>query len=248
MDEKVTRIGIRSFNITKNEGLLINGAPYHLRGTNRHQNYPYIGNALSDEANYRDAWLIKAAGMDAVRTGHHPMDPAFMDAADELGILIINCIPGWQYMNMNPSFTDHVMQDIRQTIRRDRNHASVLLWEVSLNETYPPAEFRCRQVAVARSEWRGTKNFFTSGDSYFTKACYDVPYDEYNGDSGDRNHTTYSDNAFLIREYGDYEFGGGSSTTRQLRSAGEKGMLHQAWNFQWSHNKNQKYIPRPLVT
>ena len=246
VDEQVTRIGIRSFNITKDEGLVINGEPYHMRGTNRHQNYPYIGNALSDEANYRDAWLIKAAGMDAVRTGHYPPDPAFMNAADELGILIIDCIPGWQFLNENPAFTDHIMQDIRQTIRRDRNHASVLLWEVSINEMYPPAEFRCRQVEVARSEWRGTKNFFTSGDSYFTKACYDVPHDDWNGDSGDRNNTTYPDNAFLIREYGDYEFGGGSSTTRQLRAAGEKGMLQQAWNLQWSHNKNQKYIPRAI--
>ncbi len=246
VDEQVTRIGIRSFSITKNEGLVINGEPYHMTGTNRHQNYPYIGNALSDGANYRDAWLIKAAGMDAVRTGHYPPDPAFMDAADELGILIINCIPGWQFLNQNPAFTQHVMQDIRQTIRRDRNHASVLLWEVSINEVYPPAEFRCRQAEVARSEWRGTKNFFTSGDSYFTKACYDVPYDDWNGDSGNRNNTTYPDNAFLIREYGDYEFGGGNSSTRQLRAAGEKGMLKQAWNFQWAHNKNQKYVPRAI--
>ncbi|WP_159452655.1 glycoside hydrolase family 2 protein [Pedobacter nyackensis] len=246
LDEQITRIGIRSFTITKDEGLMINGEPFHIAGTNRHQNYPYIGNALSDGANYRDAWLIKAAGMDAVRTGHYPPDPAFMDAADELGILIVNCIPGWQFLNQHPAFTEHVMQDIRHTIRRDRNHASVLLWEVSINEVYPPAEFRCRQAEVARSEWRGTKNFFTSGDSYFTKACYDVPHDDWNGDSGNRNNTTYPDNAFLIREYGDYEFGGGNSSTRQLRAAGEKGMLQQAWNFQWAHNKNQKYAPRAI--
>lgn len=239
IDEKITRIGIRSIKITAKEGLLINGEPYFITGTNRHQNYPYIGNAISNEASYRDAWLIKASGMNAVRTAHYPPDPSFLDAADELGILIINCIPGWQFFNKQPDFTDHVMQDIRQTIRRDRNHASVLLWEVSLNETYPSAEFRCKQAEVAKSEWRGTENFYTSGDSYYTKACWDVPYDDWNGDPGKRNNTTYPDNAFLIREYGDYEFGGGNSTSRQTRGAGEKALLQQAWNLQWEHNKNK---------
>lgn len=243
IDEKITRLGIRNFSITKKDGLLINGEPFHIMGTNRHQNYPYIGNALSDEASYRDAWLIKAAGMNAIRTAHYPPDPSFLEAADELGILIIDCIPGWQYYNKNPAFTDHMMSDIRNTIRRDRNHACVLLWEVSLNETYPSAAFRCRQAEVARSEWRGNNNFFTSGDSYFTKACWDVPYDDWNGDPGSRNNTTYPDNAFLIREYGDYEFGGGSSTSRQPRAADEKGMLQQAWNLQWSHNKNKALYP-----
>ncbi|MES2775080.1 MAG: glycoside hydrolase family 2 TIM barrel-domain containing protein [Bacteroidota bacterium] len=246
VDEQTTRVGIRSFSISKNDGLLINGEPFRIAGTNRHQNYPYIGNTLSDEANYRDAWLIKAAGMNAIRSAHYPPDPSFLEAADELGILIINCIPGWQFMNKNVAFTDHVMNDIRNMIRRDRNHASILLWEASINEVYPPAAFRCRQDSIARSEWRGSENFFTSGDSYFTKGCWDVPYDDYNGDTGDRNNTTYPENAFLIREYGDYEFGGGNSTTRQLRATGEKGMLQQAWNFQWSHNKNQKYVPRAL--
>ncbi|MGJ7029678.1 glycoside hydrolase family 2 TIM barrel-domain containing protein [Niabella hirudinis] len=246
VDERITPIGIRSFEITKERGLLINGEPFKITGTNRHQNYPYVGNALSGNASYRDAWLIKNAGMNAVRTGHYPPDPAFLEAADELGLLIINCIPGWQFFNRSAAFQDHVMEDIRQTIRRDRNHPSVLLWEVSLNESYPPAAFRCRQAEVARSEWKGTANFFTSGDSYFTKACWDVPYDDWNGDPGARNNTTYPDHPFLIREYGDYEFGGGNSTTRKLRGDGQDALLQQAWNLQWEHNKNQKNYPRAI--
>lgn len=246
VDEKRTRIGIRSIRITAEKGLLINGEPFLITGTNRHQNYPYIGNAISNEASYRDAWLIKAAGMNAVRTAHYPPDPSFLDAADELGILIIDCIPGWQFFNKQQAFTDHVMQDIRQTIRRDRNHPSVFLWEVSLNETYPSAEFRCQQAEVAKSEWHGSENFYTSGDSYYTKACWDVPYDDWNGDPGKRDNTTYPGNAFLIREYGDYEFGGGSSTSRQLRNAGENNLLQQAWNLQWEHNKNRTFAPRAI--
>jgi beta-galactosidase len=246
VDTQITGIGIRSFELSREKGLLINGEPFRIRGTNRHQNYPYIGNALSNEAAYRDAWLIKSSAMNAIRSAHYPPDPSFLDAADELGILILDCIPGWQYLNTNPVFKRNVMRDIRQMIRRDRNHPSILLWEASLNETYPDAAFRCEQAEVARSEWRGSPNFFTSGDSYFTKACWDVPYDDSTGEPGTRNNMTYPDRPFLIREYGDYEFGGGESSTRQLRSSGEKGMLQQAWNFQWSHNKNRKLYPAAL--
>lgn len=246
VDSMLTQIGIRSFEISKEKGLLINGIPTRITGTNRHQNYPYIGNAISENANYRDAWLIKNAGMNCVRTGHYPPDPSFLKAADELGLLIVNTIPGWQFYNKDSSFQNHVFSDIRQTIRRDRNHASILLWEVSLNEAYPPAEFRCQQVTVAKEEWGNRKNFYTSGDSYFKKACYDVPYDDWNDDPGARNNTTYPNNAFLIREYGDYEFGGGNSTTRQLRANGQDALLQQAWNLQWEHNKNRKSYPRAI--
>ena len=190
--------------------------------------------------------MIKSAGMNCIRTAHYPQANSFLDACDELGILIVDCIPGWQFFNKDSAFTKNVFSDIRQTIRRDRNHPSILLWEVSLNETYPPAAFRCKQAEVAKSEWIGTKNFFTSGDSYYTKACWDVPYDDWSDEWGPekRNNMTYPENNFLIREYGDYEFGGGNSTSRQLRSAGQKALLQQAWNLQWEHNKNLWALPR----
>jgi len=78
LDEAETRIGIRSFKLTKEKGLEINGEPFRLAGTNRHQSYPYIGNALSDNASYRDVYLIKAAGMNAIRTAHYPQAPRFL--------------------------------------------------------------------------------------------------------------------------------------------------------------------------
>jgi beta-galactosidase len=162
VDSVLTRIGIRSFTITKEKGLLINGKPFHLSGSNRHMSYPWIGNALSDNANYRDADIIKSAGMNCIRLAHYPQDPSFYDACDELGILLIDCIPGWQFFNQSPAFGERVMDDIRQIIRRDRNHPSVLLWEMSLNETYPSAEFRCMQNEVAKSEWPFPGNFYTS--------------------------------------------------------------------------------------
>lgn len=245
-DSKNTNIGIRSFYISRKTGLLINGKPFRIEGSNRHMNYPWIGNALSDNANYRDAYLIKKAGINCLRLAHYPQAPSFYDACDSLGILLVDCIPGWQFFNQSPIFKQNVMNDIRQTIRRDRNHPSIVLWEMSLNETYPTAAFRCEQNEVAQSEWPTKENFYTSGDSYFTKACWDVPYDDWNGDPGARDNTTYPDNAFLIREYGDYEFGGGESTSRKSRGDGEKAMLQQAWNLQWEHNRNIKSYPHSI--
>lgn len=245
VDEERTRVGIRSFRVSRAEGLKINGRPFRIRGTDRHMAYPWIGNALSDNASYRDLWLIKNAGMNCVRLAHYPQDPSVLDACDELGLLALDCIPGWQFFNKNQVFVDRVFRDIRMMIRRDRNHPCVFLWEVSLNETYPPAEFRCAQAETARSEFMG-EDFLTSGDSYFTRGCWDVPYDDWDEDTKGRDNNTYPDRPFLIREYGDYEFGGGSSTTRTLRGGGEAAMLQQAWNLQWSHNRNRLLYPRCL--
>ena len=144
IDSERTRIGIRRFEVNA-DGLRINGEKLFLRGTNRHQDYPYVGYALSDDAQHRDARLIKEAGFDYIRLSHYLHAPAFMDACDELGICVMNAIPGWQYFNRDdPAFTTLQYENVRRMIRRDRNHACVLLWETSLNETMMPPEFIAR--------------------------------------------------------------------------------------------------------
>jgi beta-galactosidase len=155
VDEEVTHIGIRHIGISAN-GFRINGERMFLRGTNRHQEYPYVGYALSDAAQYRDAKKIKDAGFDYVRLSHYAHAPAFMDACDELGLVVMNCIPGWQFFNRaNPEFTEIQYENCRRLLRRDRNHPCVILWEVSLNETDMPAEFIHRTHAIAHEEYPG---------------------------------------------------------------------------------------------
>src|SRR5690606_30720506 len=112
VDKQTTSIGIREFKIAGTR-LLLNGEELILRGVNRHQEYPYIGYALSDAAQYRDAEKIKAAGFDYVRLSHYPHSPAFMQAADELGLVVLNAILGWQYVNNKPEFTAQVLQTCR---------------------------------------------------------------------------------------------------------------------------------------
>ncbi len=154
VDAESARIGIRRIAVAGNR-FDINGERMFLRGANRHQEHPYIGYALSDAAQYRDARRIKEAGFDYVRLSHYPHAPAFMDACDELGLVVMDCIPGWQYFNPDPAFVELQYRNCRELVRRDRNHPCVILWEVSLNESPMPPEFVARCHAIAHEEYPG---------------------------------------------------------------------------------------------
>jgi beta-galactosidase len=244
----MTRIGIRRIDISAN-GFRLNGEPIFLRGTNRHQEYPYIGYALSDAAQYRDARKIKDAGFDYIRLSHYPHAPAFMDACDELGLVVMDCIPGWQFFNRDdPAFTELQYQNCRRMLRRDRNHPCVILWEVSLNETDMPDEFIRVTNAIGHEEYPGDQTYtcgWTEGYDVFIQArqhggCRDV-----------------TDLACVVSEYGDWEYyaqnagleqdtwddlAPDEANSRQLRWHGEAALLQQATNFQEAHNDNLKTI------
>src|SRR6266404_1493137 len=113
VDTEQTRIGIRRIAIAQ-DGFRINGQKMFLRGANRHQEYPYIGNALSDDAQYRDARKIKEAGFDYLRLSHYPQSPAFLDACDELGIVVMGCLMGWQYFSKDLAFAELKLRECRE--------------------------------------------------------------------------------------------------------------------------------------
>jgi len=248
VDDEMTRIGIRRIEISA-DGFRINGERMFLRGTNRHQEYPYVGYAISDAAQYRDARKIKDAGFDYIRLSHYPHAPAFMDACDELGLVVMDCIPGWQFFNRDdPQFTEIQYDNCRRMIRRDRNHPCVILWEVSLNETSMPDEFIRVTHAIGHEELPGDQTYtcgWTEGYDVFIQArqhggCRDV-----------------TDRACVISEYGDWEYyaqnagleqdtwadlAADEANSRQLRWHGEAALLQQATNFQEAHNDNLKTI------
>lgn len=237
-DKEDTRIGIRRLEMSREKGFLINGQPLKLEGSNRHMEYPYVGNALSDQAQYRDVYQMRMNGFNIVRLGHYPQDPSVLDACDELGLLAIEPIPGWQFYNKDQAFIDHTYQDVRDLIRRDRNHPSIVMWETTLNESWPPKEWKDGAVRTGHEEYPGDQ-CFTSGDSYGYDG-FDVCYNDWEGSFNRLNHT--SKPAF-IREYYDYEFGGHYSTTRVTRGDGDRALIQNAWNAQWSHNRYRAYYP-----
>ncbi|WP_432380948.1 glycoside hydrolase family 2 TIM barrel-domain containing protein [Duganella sp. P38] len=245
--EKVTtRIGIRRIEMAKGK-LLINGEPTHLRGVNRHQEYPYVGYALSPQAEYRDALLIKRAGFDYIRLSHYPHSPAFMAAADELGIMVLPGIPGWQYFNPDPAFTTQVVKTCTDMVRRDRNHASVLAWECSLNETDMPAELVSKLHRTVHAEF--------PGDQAFSAGWVPETYDVYLQARQHRlqDKRPQPDKPLIVSEYGDWEYyamnAGFNQTawgdlkeadrsSRQLLTDGETRLLQQAKNLAESHDDN----------
>ena len=243
IEQKTTRIGIRKFEFNSKHELLINGEVTFLRGVNRHQEYPHVGYATSAEADYRDAVKIKSAGFDYVRLSHYPHSNAFMDAADELGLVLIDAILGWQYYLEDPEFKKQIINTCHDLIRRDRNHASVLAWECSLNESMMPDAFIAQlHNAVKLEDPNGFSAGWQHGYDLYLQARqhrqthYEVPTQPYNvSEYGDWEY--YAQNAGLNQDAWK-DLKEEERTSRQLLSAGEARLLQQARNIQEAHNDN----------
>ncbi len=148
IDSISTRIGIRWFEFTPDRGFFLNGEPQKLIGFNRHQSYPYLGNAVPDRYQRFDARLIKDTGANFVRLSHYPQAPSFLDACDELGLIAYEELPGWHYIG-GDGWKDLAEQALREMILRDRNRPSVMLWGVRINEAPDDPPFTDRLNAAA---------------------------------------------------------------------------------------------------
>ena len=125
LHEHRERFGFRTLEVRERDGVYLNGHKIVLKGVNRHSFAPDTGRTLSREENYADARLMKAANMNAVRMSHYPPDPAFLEAADELGLYVLDELAGWQGFYDTPTGA----RLIGQMIRRDVNHPSILFWD-----------------------------------------------------------------------------------------------------------------------
>lgn len=149
-DEYHTRIGFREAVFTPH-GFLLNNVPLKLRGLNRHQTFPYAGGAMPARVQRRDAWILRRElHCNIVRTSHYPQSSDFLDACDELGLLVLEEIPGWQHIG-DRAWQDIAVRNVGEMIRRDWNHPSIVLWGVRINESPDNHDFYTRTNALAHA-------------------------------------------------------------------------------------------------
>jgi beta-galactosidase len=150
IDNYDTRIGFREARFTP-EGFLLNGKHLKLRGLNRHQTFPFVGQAMPARVQRRDAWILrKELKCNIVRTSHYPQSPHFLDACDEYGLLVLEEIPGWQHIG-DAAWKDLSVDNVDRMIRRDWNHPSIILWGVRVNESQDDHDFYTRTNKLARA-------------------------------------------------------------------------------------------------
>lgn len=229
VDGGTTRIGIRQCEFKGKDGFWLNGKPFgQLIGANRHQDFAYVGNAVPNSQQWRDAKRLRDAGCRIIRAAHYPQDPSFMDACDELGLFVIVATPGWQFWNKEPEFVGRVHQNTRDIIRRDRNHPSVLMWEPILNETRYPEDFALEALQVTKEEFPYPGRPVAAADvhSAGVKEHYDVVY----GWPGDDEKADAPEQCIFTREFGENvdDWYSHNNDNRASRSWGERPMKVQA--------------------
>ena len=129
------KIGFRDIE-WKEEGFFLNGEKIKLYGLNRHQSYPYFGMAAPKGLQYDDAYIIKKQfGCNVVRTSHYADDEAFLSACDELGLLVIDEIPGWQHIGQSQKWRDTCCEFTRKLIIKERIHPSLIAYGLRIDES-----------------------------------------------------------------------------------------------------------------
>jgi beta-galactosidase len=232
LDGGISRIGIRKIEFKGVDGLWLNGKPAgKLIGGNRHQDYAYVGNAVPNSRHWRDAKKLRDAGCRIIRVAHYPQDPSFMDACDELGLFVIVATPGWQFWNKDALFVERVYNDVRNMVRRDRNHPSVLMWEPVLNETRFPLEFSLKVQQLVHEEYPGA---FCVADNHSEGVAgnYEVVYG-WPKDVGNFKQSIFT------REFGENvdDWYAHNTNNRASRSWGENAMLVQALHLAKAYNE-----------
>ena len=234
-----TKCGFRTIRFDKDKGFFLNDQPLKLQGTCNHQDHAGIGVAVPDSIWEFRIRKLKEMGSNAYRTAHNPPSKELLEICDRLGMLVMD---ETRLFNSAPEY----LKQLEWLVRRDRNHPSVILWEVSLNESDMPKPFIAMTHAIAHEEFPGDQMFtcgWTKGYDVFIQA---------------RQHggcTKVKDVPCVVSEYGDWEYFAQNAgleqgkwkdlkpaerNSRQLRGDGEVRLLQQALNFQEAHNDNLK--------
>ncbi len=211
IDSRTDTFGFRKA-VFKTNGFFLNGRKFLIRGLNRHQSYAYVGYAMPDSMQRLDAKILKdELGVNAVRTSHYPQDQSFFDACDELGLLVFTEIPGWQHIG-GDSWKDKAVDNVKDMIRQNINHPSIIIWGVRINESVDDEEFYARTNAMAHAE---DPDRPTGGVRCYKKGIFQEDVFTYNdfshcGDNTgvEKKSSVTADNnkPYLITEYNGHMF------------------------------------------
>lgn len=150
IEERRIRFGFRDV-MWKEDGFYLNGKHMKLTGLNRHQSYPYIGYAAPARLQKEDALIMKRGGVDVVRTSHYLDGEAFLEACDEIGLLVIDEVPGWQYLGKSEEWRKNYCSFIEGLVLSSFNHPSVIAHGVRIDESPDDHDLYRRGNNIART-------------------------------------------------------------------------------------------------
>lgn len=211
MDRKTVRFGFRTAEF-RADGLWLNGKKYFMRGLDRHQCFPYIGDAAPASLQFEDARILKEElCCSAVRTSHYPQSQSFIDACDELGLLVFTEIPGWQHIG-DEDWKLRSIENTREMILQYRNHPSIVLWGVRINESADDDGFyrRTNELAHELDPSRATSGVRCILKSSLLEDVYAYnDFSHHGGNPGCRRKkdvTPDTEKALLISEHSGHMF------------------------------------------
>lgn len=206
VDQKICRFGFRRAEF-KADGFYLNGQKCKIRGLNRHQSYPYVGYAMPESMQKWDADILKKElGCNAVRTSHYPQSHHFIDRCDELGLLVFMEFPGWQHIG-DDEWKEQAMVNLTEMITQYRNHPSIILWGVRINESQDDDAFyrRTNEIAHTLDDSRPTGGVRAHKKSHLFEDVYtynDFVHDGTNqGCDPKKKVTSDISKGYLISEY-----------------------------------------------
>ena len=206
LDSVDIRFGFR-FAEFLTDGFYINGEKLKIVGLNRHQSYPYVGYAMPASIQAFDAEILKnELGLNAVRTSHYPQSQAFIDACDELGLLVFTEIPGWQNIG-DEAWQEQAVKNTEEMVRQYRNHPSIVLWGVRINESQDNDGLyeRTNEVARRLDPSRQTGGVRYLKNSHLLEDVYTYNDFSHSGDNPGcepkKNVTSDMSKPYLVSEY-----------------------------------------------
>ena len=237
LDTASVRFGFRRAAF-KSDGFYLNGKRCFMRGLDRHQCWPYIGYAAPASLQREDARILKEElACSAVRTSHYPQSQSFIDACDELGLLVFTEIPGWQHIG-DEDWKQRSIENVREMVMQYRNHPSIVLWGVRINESRDDDGFYSRTNALAHEldPSRATSGVRFMEQSSLLEDVYAYNDFSHHGDNGGcrpkKAVTPDMDKALLISEHNGHMFPTKSfdnAKRRQEHALRHAKVLHDAY-------------------